>query len=496
MRRMVMFAGLLGILSGFHYFSNTYGKSDEGESVKRVLLVNDGYIVAGNGHSKGWILKVDSTGGVVWYRYLTGMYLRDLVGRGDAGFAGVASPNHDTIIFFKMNTSGEVTYSHWYTDPDHQLNFLNVHIDKCSDGKFYISGPADKAVGFDLHFYYFVILIDSSGNPIRSKLFFIGTDGSTHGEYASHNNGTNLLMSMTNYSFTGASILQIDSTMNIIWSKRVYSSDQSPYFFTPMDMSEFANGFVLAGYRSYNHENIALTAIDSSGNPLWFGVYKANYPNSGDKAIDVSSSSGGVAVAANGMDWDVGIGTFIYLKVSGDGHLSWSKRFSDPGGKTVTAGGICQTGDGPFLLGGTFDEETSSDYLVFTVTSGGDYPDACPYISDIAITDSVKSVSEDNVSVTAEPFSLMDGDYQVGGYPFEVTSLCGVATFVEERGCGCSKGSLVFRSLALERDQVFRVYTIDGRLVYSGRGKTLRLPVGVYIVRAISGERSKVVILK
>ena len=493
MRKLLSFVILINSLWGFHYFTKTYGKNDESEYLKKVITTQGGYVMAGTGSQKSWILKVDSTGEVIWYRYLTGIYLDDLIVGGDAGFAGVASLQ-DTIFFFKLNSNGELLNAHWYLHAENQLNINSVKIHKCTENTFYISGNATMEENFTTYDYYYVILVDTAGNPIKSKLFSIGSSTALD-NFASVSNGTNLIMCQTNSSVWGACILEIDSSMNVVWSKRFYNNTNAYGIFYPNSATEFANGFVFAGKRDAGIEyNIALVAIDSSGNPLWFSIYKSSPAGSRDEAIDVSKSSSGLVIAGNGS-----VGSFIiYLKTDESGNLQWSKKFSDPGGHSVRASAICQTGVGPYLIGGKFDKNAYWDYLLFTVTTDGDFPAACGYFSDINMSDSICPLQSENIPVSSSSFNLLHGEYSLGGFPFEVSTLCGVATSIDENGCNCGyeRGNLLLRSLPLERSHFYRVFSNNGRLIYQGHGKTLILPVGIYIVKDLKGESEKVIILK
>jgi len=299
---------------------------------------NDGDVSGNHGNSDYWVVKLNSSGDILWQRCLGGTdddYAYSIQQTSDGGFIvagqtysndGDVSGNHgyDDAWVVKLNSSGDIEWQKCLggTDDDYAYS-----IQQTSDGGFIVTGYTESNDG------------DVSGNH-------------------------------SNWGWDDAWVVKLNSSGDIEWQKCLGGTNDDRAY----SIQQTSNGgFIVAGYTYSNDGDVSgnhgywdawVVKLNSSGDIEWqkcLGGTSDDYANSIQQTSD-----GGFIVAGrtNSNDGDVsanhgGYSDAWIVKLNSSGDIEWQKCLG--GTSDDYANSIQQTSDSGFIVVGyTF----SNDYDV------------------------------------------------------------------------------------------------------------------------------------
>lgn len=296
--------------SGNIAWQKTYGGTGSDSNPHIIQTANGGYFVGGTSKSvvsgdkteprKGvqdyWVLKLDSTGNIIWQKSLGGsaeQNLNDVLQTADGGFiltgqstsdaGGDKSENSQGADFWivKLNASGIIEWEN--TIGGNKSDIPNSTI-ATSDGNYLITGSSNSDISGDkteANFYaldYWILKIDPTGNILWQK-----TIGGANVDTGSHaielNDGSYLIAGDSNSNTSGNKTDDI----HIVYDYWLVRLDVSGNILSQVSIG--GNGYE-GGY-PYNH--LAFIALAADGNYLMACNSDSNI--SGDKTQD---SKGGM----------------------------------------------------------------------------------------------------------------------------------------------------------------------------------------------------------
>lgn len=171
-------------------------------------------------------------------------------------------------------------------------------------------------------------------------------------------------------SGTDAFLVRFDAAGDTLWT-RAYEGDREDFGW---DLVEAADGgFFIAGFieaPSEGREDILVLRVTEDGEPVW----QRTFGGAGrDRAWSATpSGSGGIAIAAESENVDLGERDAYVLLLQGDGELVWDTRVDAPGDQRVYS--ITRTTDGAFVVTGTsgVDPDATRDAYVVKFDPDGE----------------------------------------------------------------------------------------------------------------------------
>ncbi len=301
--------------SGNLLWQKCYGGTSEEKGISICKTFDNGFIIAGNSYSTDgdvtgnhggsdyWIIKIDSSGNLLWQKSYGGSnddFANSIIQAKDSGYviAGYTASNDSDVTgnngmedfwVLKIDTVGNIIWQKCFGGSSHEFGKT---IEQSSNGNYFVSGVAysnDSVVsgnhgGSD----YWLIQIDSVGNLLSQKCFG-GTYSEEQGafEFTSDNG---FIMSGTSFSNDGDVsgnmglgdfwIVRVDSQFNIVWQRCLGGSGDEFYSFAK-ETSD--GGCIVTGttdsqtdllpYNYHGYNDIELIKLDSLGNTEWQWCY-------------------------------------------------------------------------------------------------------------------------------------------------------------------------------------------------------------------------------
>lgn len=168
-------------------------------------------------------------------------------------------------------------------------------------------------------------------------------------------------------------MIKIDANGNRVWDKR-FGGDKSETFYKIIRTAD--SGYLLLGYTSSANTgdksepsrgstDFWILKVDESGNKIWdkrFGGSGIDLLRDAVLTNDEGFLIGGITASAISGDITVdskGGNDYWIIKIDKNGNKEWDKRFGGDGSDNL--GGIANTSDGGFLIGGNSDSGISGD---------------------------------------------------------------------------------------------------------------------------------------
>ncbi|GHS95363.1 hypothetical protein AGMMS50276_10670 [Synergistales bacterium] len=303
--------------------------SDGGYIVAGWSASNDGDVTGNHGDNDYWIVKLDSTGGIVWQKSLGGSsrdYATSIQQTSDGGYivAGLSS-----------SKDGDVTGNHGYSD------YWIVKLDSTGGIVW------QKSLGGSGYDEAFSIQQTSDGGYIVA-----GRSNSNDGDVTDHHGDNDYW------------IVRLNSTGGIVWQKSLdWAGSDAGY--SIQQTSD--GGYIVAGdsFRPYysNRGDISgyhglsdywIVKLDSTGDIVW----QKSLGGSGiDRAFSIQQTSDGgyvVAGESDSNDGDVtgnhGDNDYWIVRLNSTGGIVWQKSLGGSGYDVTHS--IQQTSDGGYIVAG------------------------------------------------------------------------------------------------------------------------------------------------
>ncbi len=379
-------------------WQKTFGGSDYDAAYCIAQTTDSGYIIAGvtsssDGDVSGnfgyldiWIVKLDSTGSMLWQKSLGDTIMESassIQQTVDGGYivCGYSSaddlndiPKRGTsdIVVIKLNSKGNII---WQKSLGGSNSEWPGTIQQTTDGG-YIVGGSSKSKDGDVtrnhgDFDYWIVKLDGSGNIVWQNSYggtandrLNSIQQTSDGGYIAAGSSNSKDKDVTgNHGRADYWVIKIDNIGTLIWQKSLGGS-LDDYAYSITQTSD--KGFIVAGYSgSYDGDLIGNTdpvknwwvvKLDGLGNIEWKKTYGGN---SNDEARSiVQTREGGYIIAGYtaSNDGDVSgnhsLGNYDIwiLKINSTGILEWQKCLG--GSDAEFAFSIVQTKDGGYAVAG------------------------------------------------------------------------------------------------------------------------------------------------
>jgi hypothetical protein len=382
------------------------------------ITADGGYIIAGYTECFGsqggdvWLIKVDSSGGIVWETRYGGDGVSGGVGSDEAtsiqetidgyivagrtkSFGGSCSDESTTpgascisdedcpvapeeeatclydsdVWVLKLDTSGDITWEQRYGNVDFDIARA---VEQTSDGGYIVAGDTWHA---------------ASGTTVNSDMV----------------------------------VLKLDSDGSIEWQKTYGDIDSD----TACCIEQTPDGgYILLGdTRSFTSiSDIWVLKLTSTGTITWQKTYGGNwsYASALDQTVD-----GGYIVAGHTHDFGAGLSDIVLLKLDSTGFISWQKVYG--GSEFEWAHAIEETLTGEYLVAGRTQSfgAGSDDALLLKVDSNGDIPD-CSLIGVSTMVATDTSIDPVDSTLVSAPTTVTTFDTVAWAddISVEVKSIC------------------------------------------------------------------------
>lgn len=290
--------------SEFDYPSDMERTLDGGFILFGETFSNNGDVNGNHGSGDLWVVKVDSTGNILWQNCFGGSAI-ELRGLNiemdvDSGFLCVgstASSDGDVtgyhgsydVWLVRFNKYGNLVWENSYGGSDLDVGTFAIHT---PDGGIILAGATGSVDG-DVQCEYhggtgdaWLMKLDSSGN-IEWQNCYGGSDWdnitqiictSDGGYLCSGNTSSNDGQVFGNHGDTDLWVIKLDSLGNLLWQKCFGGSDQEfPNIFKPTSdgnyliggQSHSSDGDVSGNHSAPDYQDGWILKIDPSGNLIW-----------------------------------------------------------------------------------------------------------------------------------------------------------------------------------------------------------------------------------
>ena len=373
-------------------FQKTIGgdQMDGGYSVQQT--VDGGYITAGNTWVKGYLVKTDSSGDVLWTKTfeptgngniecysvqqtVDGGYI--IVGTASA--TGAVGAGGWDVYLIKTDSNGEMLWAKTFGGKGEDKG---KSVQQTVDGGYIIVGTT-TSFGGDIEYSYsadfdvYLIKTNSTGELSWSKTFG-GPQWDEGNLVRQTTDGGYIITGQTGSFGKGGDIFLIktNSIGSAFWTKNL-GWDMKDYGLCVQQTSE--GGYIITGHISYIGENdeptpsgLGLVKTDANGEMLWWKVLKEGSYADGH-SVQQTNDGGYIVTGTAGAAFKEGWSRYsVYLvKTNSDGDLLWTKTF---GGKENDIGySVQQTNDEGFIITGTTESfGNRGDVILIKTNVNGD----------------------------------------------------------------------------------------------------------------------------
>ena len=320
------------------------------------LPTDDGYLVVGSSRSiaanttVGWALKLNGDGDAVWNRTF-------LEGYGTELRYAVNLTDGYLLVGNEFFASGEVQGYVAKVDNQGALLWKTILGAGKTDKLFSGMATTDGFVVFGLASVSsngesgaWVVKLDTSGNVVWSKTYGQSTDSALRSGVLAQNGdyvvAGYIAKADGNYDFY---LLELSTSGNVIWNQTYGTAgSQKAYSITKAN-----DGYVVVGdIQSPNAASDAwMLKVDPSGNMVWNKTIGGKDADSA--AYVTSSKDGGYLVAGFTFSFGAGNRDFWLFKISDAGQVLWSCTRGDQGFQE--AYGVIESGDNQYVMVGWTD---------------------------------------------------------------------------------------------------------------------------------------------
>ena len=361
---------------------------DSGFIVAGYTKSNDVDVSGNQGRSDAWVVKLSSSGNILWQKCLGGTnydMANSIQQTNDGGFIvagytlsndGDVSGNHGVDAWVvKLNSSGNILWQKCLggTSEDYAYS-----IQQTIDSGFIVAGYTKSndvdVSGNQGRSDAWVVKLSSSGNILWQKCLG-GTNDDRANSIQQTSDGGFIVAGYTlsndgdvsgnhgNYDYW---VVKLNSTGTILWQKCLGGSNVDEAYSIQQTID---GGFIVAGYAESNDGNVSgnhgggdywVVKLNSSGDIEWQKCLGGTYEDYAYSIQQTSDSAFIVAGKTKSNDGDVSGNHEYYdywvVKLNSSGTILWQKCL---GGTNVdVAYSIQQTSDGGFIVAGeTFSND-------------------------------------------------------------------------------------------------------------------------------------------
>jgi hypothetical protein len=337
--------GLTGLQLGW---SRTF-EGLSGFASRRMIQTRDGgFALAGEGSDGARLVKVDSTGNILWNKTF-GLYREtsEIVQTSDDGYVivGRYSPSLD-FWFVKTDMNGNMQWEEMYGGAGSEWGFSAT---QTTDGGYAVVGWTDS-FGNDNDGW--LVKTNSTGDVQWNRTY---GGAEWHDDFRSVVQTEEGGYAMAGWANSNIWLVKTDPSGNMMWNYS-YGSGVSMGVIQTAD-----GGYAMAG--AWGDINLLKTDLD--GVLQW----SRDYPSIDGAYGIVGSPDGGYAIA--GYKFYELNPAFAFVKTDASGNVQWFHHYDSPEGDF--AGAVVQTDDGGFAILGSILNSAGSDslWLVKTYVEGG-----------------------------------------------------------------------------------------------------------------------------
>jgi uncharacterized delta-60 repeat protein len=341
-------------------FEKTIGGSGDDFAHSITQSSDGGYVVAGYTSSFGagsydfYVVKLDSSGNVVWTKTIGGSgddQAWSIIRSSDgnyvvAGWTNSFGSNYDFYVV-KLDSSGNIIWTKTIGGSGDDQAWSII---QSSDGGYVVAGRTSSfgAGGWD----FYVVKLDSSGNVQWTKT--IGGPGSQDEAWSiiQSSDGGYVVAGWSDSFGAGLRdfyVVKLDANGNVVWSKTIGGiyGDGAHSIIQSSD-----GGYIVAGSTQTfgaGGWDIYLVKLDSSGNVQWTKTIGG--PAFLDDALSIiQSSDGGYVVAGGIQSFGAGGPDMYVVKLDSVGNVQWTKTIGGSGWDGAFS--IIQSSDGGYVVAG------------------------------------------------------------------------------------------------------------------------------------------------
>jgi len=396
-------------------WARTYGGTGDDLALSVEQTSDGGFVVAGGTKSFGsgeediWVLRLDSSGNVVWQKSYgpgEGRSVKQTSEGGFivAGFTGTFTPVADAFVF-KLDPSGGVIWSMTYGGGDRGDDFdAAFSVQQTSDGGYLVGGSTRSfAVGIE---DAWILRLDSSGNVVWTKTY---GGGACNIAYSAQQTSDGAFIFAGRRDSGGcvhegpdAWVVRLNADGTIAWEETFGAPGVSDHGFSVQQTSD--GGFIVAGeteaFGGFLASDFWVLRLDGSGGVVW----QKTYGGTGhDLGFSVQQTLDGGFIVA-GMTSSFGAGDFDYwvLRLDSIGNVVWEKTYGGSGNDAAFS--VRQTSDGGFVVAGFTGSFGAGglEAMVLRLNAGGEISSECPLMgvstATVRNTDFVATASNPTVT--------------------------------------------------------------------------------------------------
>ena len=362
------------------------------------------YILAGRGKITeplydAWVLKINSIGKVLWQkRYDVANVMEEITSvqatsDGEYIMAGtITDPvSGNNFWVLKLDSSGNVIWQKSYVGAGTEWR---PFIRETSDGDYIMSGNSDSFSGST---DALVLKLDSDGDILWQKSY---GSGSTYAIHQTSDGG--YIVPGTTSSFGAGSydlwLLKLDSAGDILWQKTYGDTGNEE---RPSVQQTSDGGYILAGGTTplgASTGDFWVLKLDSAGDILWQKTYGGTGPEQRSTSIQ-QTVDGGYILGGDTSSFGSGINDFWLLKLDSNGNILQEKTYGTAGFDFAVS--IKETSDGGYVILEMTSPGTGypSEATIIKTDSTGNL-DLCGLTGGSTATVTNSSVSAINSSAT------------------------------------------------------------------------------------------------
>jgi hypothetical protein len=360
-----------------------------------------------HGNYDAWIVKLSQAGSIIWQKRYGGSNADDITSidqTADGGYiaAGISMSSDGDLTsnygysdywVIKLDTSGNIV---WQKNYGGSLQEWATYIEQTSDLGYIVSGRSESNDG-DVSgnhgtYDYWIIKLDSIGN-LQWQKSYGGLNDEVPGDihqtldrgyivsgYTASNNTGDVTGNHTNSNTSDYWILKLDSIGDLQWQK---SLGGNQYEISKSSCQLSDGSYVVGGTAGStngdvtnmhgNSDEFWVVKLDTAGSILWqkaYGGNDADYCYSIFKTLDKGFVLGGITYSTDGdVTFKWGGYDYWIVKIDSAGTLQWQKSLGGYVDEDHTY--VCQSSNGDYVVSG--DSQSSSGDITGHHSSGNDF---------------------------------------------------------------------------------------------------------------------------